>query len=238
MVDHMVNPVNQADVDLFNLVTLLQQADSFFPSGSVSFSWGLESLVSEQIIQTPTDLHSFMTGQLHYRWASGDRAILAAAYQAGDDLTAIHHADIMQDAMTLAKELRTGSCRAGAALLNVHAQLQTPNAQAYLEQVRSQHTPGHLAVVQGLIGHSLRLSLEQACLLAGYSFCVNVLSAAIRLSVIGHLDSQRILGALRPTLVAIAVTPPPPLEMAHAYAPMLDIASAHHEHQPSRLFSN
>jgi len=38
--------------DLANLLGALQYADSFFPSGSVSFSWGLETLHSDRMVMS------------------------------------------------------------------------------------------------------------------------------------------------------------------------------------------
>lgn len=224
--------------ELAHLATVLQHGDSFFPSGSVAFSWGLESLVTDGKVRTANDVAELIAGQLDHRWGPCDRAVLAATYQAGDDLGSVQVADQLQEAMTLAKELREGSQRSGAALLGVHAKLGTPNSGAYRALVRTRQAPGHLTAIQGLVWRGVGLTLEQACVIAAHSTCVGLLSAAVRLNVIGHLDSQRILGALQPMIAQILTSPPPDLRHVYTYTPALDIAAMRHEVQLNRLFSN
>src|SRR6516162_6931153 len=96
------------------LLAALQHADSFFPSGTASFSWGLEALRADGLVRTVDD-----AALLRHRWATGDRPVLAAAHTAGDDLEAVRALDHLQQAMALAHELRAGSRRMGAALLGV-----------------------------------------------------------------------------------------------------------------------
>src|SRR5690348_12985619 len=113
------------------LLAALQHADSFFPSGTVSFSWGLEALRADGLVRTADHVALFIAALLRHRWATGDRPLLAAAHGAGDDLEAVRALDQLQEALALAHELRTGSRRMGAALLGVHARLGTRNAAAY-----------------------------------------------------------------------------------------------------------
>ncbi|MBR46367.1 MAG: hypothetical protein CMM31_07790, partial [Rhodospirillaceae bacterium] len=67
---------------------------------------------------------------------------------------------------------------------------------------------------------------------------VNILGAALRLGLIGHVDSQTILGRVHPVIEEVFATEPPPLDQIHAYAPAADIAMMRHETQESRLFYN
>ena len=54
-------------------LALLQHGDSFFPSGAVSFSWGLETLAEDGRVATAADVAAFLEGQLRWRWATCDR---------------------------------------------------------------------------------------------------------------------------------------------------------------------
>jgi len=47
--------------DLPSAMALLQYGDSFFPSGAVSFSWGLEVLVSEGRLISFADAWAWLT---------------------------------------------------------------------------------------------------------------------------------------------------------------------------------
>ena len=86
------------------LLAALQHADSFFPSGAVSFSWGLEALRADGLVRTADDVALFIAALLRHRWATGDRPLLAAAHAAGDNLEAVRALDQLQEALALAHE--------------------------------------------------------------------------------------------------------------------------------------
>ncbi len=219
-------------------LVLLQHGDSFFPSGSVAFSFGLETLVQDGFVRGSDDVQKFLLEQIRFRWASAERAVVSAAWRCGVDLDALKKVDEVQEAMTLSRELREGSQRAGAALLSVHRKLDTPGADGLWSMIAAGDIRGHLSVVQGLVWRGSGLAFEQCQLLSAHTFCVGVLGAAIRLAVIGHLAAQTILGALHPVIVMVLNEPPPALECASAYAPLAEIATMRHQDQLSRLFSN
>src|SRR5215831_10973233 len=125
------------------LLTALQHADSFFPSGGTAFSWGLEALCTDRQVTSADDVRRFLEGQLRHRWATCDRLFLVAAHRASQDLDAVAALDRMLEAMTLPRELREGAARAGGALLGIHERLGTPGAADYRRRVRAGEGPGH-----------------------------------------------------------------------------------------------
>lgn len=231
----------------------MQQADSFFPSGAVAWSWGLETLISEAALgtQAPTtrrrdraktgrgdEVQAFIEGQVRYRWASFDRAFLCAAWHAADDLDQVQWLDQEVEALTLAAEARQGSRRIGQALLGVHAALGTAGASDYLRRVSAGQTPAHMPVVQGLLWCRLGLPLAHAEAAALHGLCTGLVSAALRLGVLGHVDAQRVLGGLQTVLVEVLAEAAPEPEHATSFIPMAEIAVMRHETQDLRLFSN
>jgi urease accessory protein len=225
-------------IDEPTLLTALQHADSFFPSGGTAFSWGLESLCSDGHIRSPDDVRGFLIGQLRHRWAACDRPFLVAAHMAAEALDTVADLDRELDAMTLPREMREGSARAGGALLTSHDRLGTPGAGDYRRLVRDGRAPGHLPVVQGLLFARLGLDAATAGALSAHLLSVNVVSAALRLSVISHVDAQRILTATRPLVADLLRAPPPDVAEAGTYAPATDAAVMRHEVQSARLFAN
>jgi urease accessory protein len=220
------------------LLTMLQHGDSFFPSGAVSFSWGIEALGADGKIIRAGDVERFVAHQLSGRWATSDRPVLAAAHAAGRDLQEVLAADRLMEASSLAHEQRAGSKRMGAALLNIHARLETPGALDYQKRARTGVAPGHVAAVQGMLWQALGIDVNDACRIAAHGLTVGLLGAALRLGIIGHIDSQAILGRLHPVIEDILSAPPVALHEMHAYAPAADIAMMRHETQESRLFYN
>lgn len=219
-------------------LALLQYGDSFFPSGAVSFSWGLETLCEDGRVASAPDVLSFLHGQLRQRWASCDRPALAAAYGAAKVPDALVEIDRLLEAQSLAAELRDGSSQSGRALLGVHEKLATPGAAAYRALVRSGQAPGHLAVVQGLVGRGVGLALGALEALSAHTLSVGLLGAALRLGVIGHVDAQRALQEARDVTADILAGPAPELEAMSAFTPEAEIATMRHETAETRLFAN
>ena len=224
--------------DAVTLLAALQYADSFFPSGGTAFSWGLEALCADRQVTSAEDVRCFLEGQLRHRWATCDRAFLVAAHRACADLDAVVALDRMLEAMTLPRELRDGATRAGGALLGVHERLGTAGAAAYRRRVRAGEAPGHLPVVQGLLLAGVGLDARVASAVSAHGLAVSIVSAALRLSVITHVDAQRILTAVRGLLAGLLDERPADVAEASVYAPATDVAAMRHESQTARLFAN
>ena len=224
--------------ELHNFLGSLQYADSFFPSGSIAFSWGLESLRADGEAITPEHVAQFVEGQLVRRWDSFEVPVLIEAMRAQGDFERLAELDDLIESMTLATELREGSRRAGASLLKVHVGLETPGAAEYRQRIAERLARGHLPVVQGLLWHATGLAEEAARAVAAHTFCTGMVGAALRLGMIGHLDAQKILLRVRPVLVELLRRPVGSIEALHSYAPHAEIAAMRHEVQDSRLFSN
>src|SRR5258708_4521746 len=106
--------------DFAGLLASLQQSDSFFPSGSMAFSWGLEALQQDGLVTDAASRAVFVEAQAIARWASLDQGIVCAAWQA-DTFEAWLEVDALAEAMTLPEPMRQGSRRLGRTLADVHA---------------------------------------------------------------------------------------------------------------------
>jgi urease accessory protein len=77
-----------------------------------------------------------------------------------------------------------------------------------------------------------------AAAVAAYQLCAAFAAAAVRLGIVGHVDAQRILTALRPQIARVLETPAPTVDEIGAFTPAADIAMMRHEVATVRLFSN
>jgi urease accessory protein len=218
------------------LLILLQHGDSFFPSGGFASSWGLETLHAEMQVHDAATLGSFIDGQLRCRWALCDRAALRNVYQREGDLDAVAEIDTEVEALSLTRDLREASRRAGRALLRVHSQLATAHAAAYLERIRVGQAHGHVPIVQGLVWCNLTRDVAGAETLAGHLLCVAFVSAAVRLGCVSHIDAQQVLSRAHATLADVLQLPPP--TDLSSFTPIADIAMMRHELQEVRLFAS
>lgn len=220
------------------ILTLLQHGDSFFPSGAVSFSWGLEMLNNDHVITSINEVDNFIENQLIERWGPFERVVLAHTYDHADDIEHVISIDNLVECMTLASELREGSKRLGSALLTTYQQLNNPIAERYLKLSNEGKALGHLPITQALIWSSLGLSRNTVLMLSAYNFCVSVLGAALRLGIVGHIDCQKSLTTFRQLITEILTWPIPAIEEIHAFTPFADIATMRHEYSETRLFAN
>ncbi len=224
--------------DPTRLLAVLQYGDSFFPSGSVSFSWGLETLCAEGQVSDEADVARYVAGQLTHRWATCDRPALIAVHRTGEDLGQVAFIDAELESLALPQEQRVGSRRAGAALLNVHERLETARAADYRRMVKSGAALGHLPVAQGLVWNAVGLTDNEAAAVSAHALCVGLLGAALRLGIIGHVAGQRILRDMRSEIARLLALPVPPPGDFGAYTPAADIAVMRHETADVRLFVN
>lgn len=216
----------------------LQHADSFFPSGGIALSAGLETLFDDKTVSDAAAVEAFLRGQLWDRWATFDRPALVAASRAASDIERLAELDLLMEAQTLAEESRAGSSRAGRALLGVHVKLGTPNAMQYQQLIIEGRAWGHNAVMQGLVWRGCGIAEPEIEIMSAHLFCVGIVGAALRLGAIGHIDGQRIISSMHSTLERILEEPPCDADQLSAFVPEQEIAVMRHETMAYRLFAN
>jgi urease accessory protein len=159
-------------------------------------------------------------------------ALAAADADAWQDL------DAQVEMQTLSDASRAASRRSGQALLGAWARLGHEDVQEYQGRVRGGSALGHQCVVQGLVYASAGLTHEAAELASCWSAMTGVVSAAVRLDLIGHLAGQRLLMRAVPLMADALATPVAPDASPSGWSPLVDIAVARHQLSPSRQFAS
>lgn len=219
--------------DLPAILTLLQHGDSNFPAGGFAFSWGVEGLeIDGHLPRGRAPLEALVLDQMANRWACMDRVLLHRAYHA--DADGIEEVDHETEAMTLSSEMRAGSRRAGRALIGVHARLGGALAALYRARLEG-GAPGHLPVAQAIAARDVGLDPDGAEMLSGWTLITGLVSAAVRLGTVGHLDGQRVMTTAA-TRLATLLAEPPDTE-PHAFTPISDIAIARAPLRDQRMFA-
>jgi urease accessory protein len=239
-------------MDDAGVLALLQLADSGFPSGAYVLSHGLETLAADGWVRDAGDLAQAVEVLLLDRAAKAELPILLAAHRLAvgpgqrqdgapaATFEAIAILDRRLETVKLAPEERAGSARVGRRLLAEGARLfPSSDVPAYAAVVRRGAAPGHAAVAQGLVFAAAGVSGRAAALAAASGLASGVLTAAMRLGLIGHGDAQRLLLEARPVIAAAveraAAADPTDLRPS---APMLDIAVARHARAEVRVFAS
>ena len=224
--------------DVAATMTVLQFGDSFFPSGSVSFSWGLEALSENGAVSDADAVRSFVIGQLRARWATFDRAVAIGASRARKDLRAVAAIDEQVEIQTSCAEFRSASRRMGEALLSVFARLEVPEASQYREMIKQGTARGHVAPMQGFVWGLAGLSEADILALSAHAFCTGLLGAGVRLGLLTHIEAQSVLIAARREAGRLAKLPLPSVDALSSFALEAEIAAMQHVNNSMRVFAN
>ncbi len=223
---------------------LMQLSDSFFPSGMFSMSNGLESLVNNKKITNWNDVLNFIIEQIEFQIHPCDCAILSLAMTEvkNNDLKTVVDIDKKYYSMKFAKEIRNSSTRSGKQVLNsiIHMMENHDNSDFLYEfnkKIKSKETPGTYPIVLAVGAVCLDIPLESITRMLLYSFSSSIVSAAIRLGLIQHLDAQKILKLLGESINKLILTNEEKnLEDIWQLIPITEIYQMNHERNESRMF--
>ena len=215
-------------------LALLQYGDSAYPAGSFAFSWGVEGLAADGLLSSHQDLDDIVWEHLTLRWNSMDRPLLGHAFRAGD-VAGIAAVDRQAETATPMAAMRDGSRRAGRALLGVSVRLGGPLATAYRGLLADAPNLGHLVAVQAVVYRDAGLDHAAAELVSGWTLVSGLVSAAVRLGVVGHVEAQRSLAAARAVLADLLAEPVPAGVLPSSFTPLIDIAVS--RTRPLRMFT-
>lgn len=215
-------------------LALLQYGDSAYPAGGFAFSWGVEGLAADGLLSTRQDLDDIVWEHLTLRWNSMDRPLMGRAFRA-EDVAGIATVDRYAETATPMASMRDGSRRAGRALLGVSVRLGGPLSIAYRGLLAGAPSLGHLVAVQALVYREAALDLAAAELVSGWTLVNGLVSAAVRLGVIGHVEAQRSLAVARAVLAELLAEPVPAGLAPSSFTPLIDIAVS--RTRPLRMFT-
>jgi urease accessory protein len=215
---------------------LWQLADSAFPAGGFAHSGGLEAAVQQGELRDLNDLRRFIEASL-CQFGHAALPFMTAAYDHPERWLEL---DQLSDCFTTNHVAKRASCLQGHALLaSAERIFTTPRLQHLKLSSGETSAYVHLAPVFGVILRELCFSRSQAARLFFFLHLRGLVSAAVRLGVVGPLQGQ----ALQHRLAAQAE------EMLFRFqnlsldevaqtAPLLDLWQANHDRLYSRLFQS
>ncbi len=223
------------------LVRALQFGDSVFPVGGFAFSGGLESAIQKRVVTDTASLEAFTRTALEQA-ALGDGIAIVAAHHAAKtgDVDALARIDRQVYARKLSSEMRTMTVRMGKKFAEMGAEvIGAPLLAAWRAKINTGDTPGCYPVSLAVNFAAQALPARDAFVVHQYGVASMILSAALRLMKISHVDTQRILYRLDAGAdAAYEAAAAARLEDMAGFAPHTEILAAVHVKAHVRLFMN
>lgn len=233
--------IDHAQSEMLLLARLLQFSDSTLPVGSFAFSNGLESALQTGIVNSPESLKHF--AEVVVRQAANmDGIAFLHAHRAitSGDYEYVLVADTELWNRRVGEEQQLMLARMGRKFAELSLKLSTfPDLNRWLDDIKSAKTPGCFPVGQAIALAHMGADEKQAFVIHQYGVASMIMSAAIRLMRIDHLDTQRILFEIQERLASdYEHVRELRLDEMSGFAPVFDVLVAHHTKAHIRLFMN
>ena len=206
-----------------------------FPVGAFAYSHGLEWAHEAGDVTNAASLESWLGDLLDHGAARNDGIVFVETYRAAGD--AQRTLEIAELALALANsaERKLETQTQGGAFLATIRKAWPCAALDELSTGGDAPIAYPVAVALAAAGHGIPVDAALEALLLG--FVSNLVSAAVRLGVVGQTDGQRVIAALVPRIEALArALRNATLDDLGGAAFRSDLASLRHETQYTRLF--
>jgi urease accessory protein len=209
-----------------------------FPIGAFSFSHGLEAAVESGRAVDRNSLQKWIGAVVAHGSGRVDADILRDAHRAAaaEDLPALHLINRCGVAFRATAEMALETASQGAAFLDTCCAAWP---EPFLERWAAALDGRPICYAAAVGAATARAGIPVEWALTAYlqATAANLVSAGLRLGVMGQTDGQRILAALEPVIAAAATgaaTRGPEAFGSAAFA--VELASMAHETQYTRLF--
>jgi len=211
-----------------------------FPTGSYSYSHGIEWAVEAGYIKDRRSLVDWLEGDLCYGSGRNEAIFFNQAWRCAmeDDRAKLFEIAELAAAFRGTSEFALESSQQAAACLTTLRQVWPDGLLDWLwEILRQHHVQPALAVVLGIRSARQGLSVRMALPAFLQSYIANLVIAGVRLVPLGQTDGQLAIAELEePVLAASAQAQTATIEDLGSAAFMVDLASMAHETQYTRLF--
>ena len=221
---------------------LLHLADSAFPIGTLAHSFGLETLVSAEILKA-SDLSGFLHGYLQETGmleAVACREAFQLARAGAQKFSAVRWFEINDclSALNPARESRAASALLGRNFLQAALGLDDfPLCREALQASFKAMGLIHHAAAFGLVSATFDFDETSAILAYLHQMTAGMVSACQRLLPIGQNEALRILWNLKPAIAATSeLSAAFTIETVNCFTPLLDWGAMEHTALRTRLF--
>jgi urease accessory protein len=208
-----------------------------FPVGAFAYSHGLEWAVEAGDVRDEATLVAWLADLIEHGGARSDTILLAEAFRATqtDDAAALAGVNDLALALSPSAERRLETAQQGRSFMEaISAAWPAPRA-ALAERALADDVAYPVAV--GVAAAAHEITLARVCEAYALAFAANLVSAGVRLGIVGQTQGQRALAKLAAPIAALgACAATSTLDDLGSASFRSDIGSMRHETQYSRLF--
>ena len=208
-----------------------------FPVGAFAYSHGLEWAHEVGDVTDLASLEGWLRDLLRHGAARSDAVLLAESHHAAASGDEARLSELAELGLALASsaERRLETATQGDAFAAAIAKAWSCPVIETLRSGVDGSIPYPVALGAAAAGHGV--ALPETLDAFGLGFVANLVSAAVRLGVVGQTDGQRVTAALLPEVRALGLfAADATLEALGACAFRSDLAALRHETQYTRLF--
>ena len=211
-----------------------------FPTGAYAYSHGLERAVEDGTVHDRDTLIDWLDADLRHGSGRSDAILFAlthrAAREAGDRAF-VEIAGLAAALRGTSEFALESSAQGGALLATVRLAWPDPRLDRITARLTAARIAPTLPVAVAACVALHGIALEDALPLYVQSTVANLVGAGVRLIPLGQSDGQRAIAALEAAVTEIAAAAlAATIEDLGSAATMVDITSARHEIQYTRLF--
>lgn len=223
-----------------DFLTSLQFSDYFFPIGTYTFSYGLESFVQKGIVKDGKTLNLLIKDYLRHQIGPCDMVALINVHDAAGegDLERIIEIDDRLFSLKLVKETRESSIKSGRQFLDLMIRTREQDILKKLKsKIEKSEAWGNYATILGVTTQLSGIPRKEASLILAYTFTIGLLGASMRLLRLGHSEIQSILEETKGVILDVHQENQAKTEdEMRSFCPYIDIMGMIHERSDLRLF--
>jgi urease accessory protein len=214
--------------ELQSLIRLQTWLSPAFPTGSFSYSHGLEAAIAKQRITEKADLRVWLHDLMKEGPGWNDAVLLAASWHVSEDEAELGRLSELASAMSFSQTRHLETTAQGEAFLLAASAWASPSGLP-------RNCP--LPVAVGAVSGKLSVSLEQTLAAYLHAYLSNQVQAAMRLMRLGQQQGVELLAALEEDIIETARRASwSTLDNLGSNTFMADISAMQHETLPSRIF--
>ena len=195
------NPADKADSKKSSYLQLLHISDPLLPIGGFTHSYGLETYVQKELVNSSSSARKYVIAYLKHNYLYNDLLAMRLAWEfaADNNLDRLIELNNILCASKAPMELRNASTKLGLRLIKIiEAELKNEAFfTEYLGAVKADRCQSNYCVVYGMTAFLFNIGKEEAMCAITYNTASTIINNCAKLIPISQMDGQKILFEVR-----------------------------------------